>query len=129
MIEREALRLKWNRFYNHHVGKGKNISLDLRKEQQILILKKMWKSLGPNLNEKSAKRISESLDIHEMLIASVDKDCNVNDKEGYRSNPKKEEAVRQITKDLVDNNVFQFTIGREGSQSFPDFDSNIIKLD
>jgi len=89
----------------------------------------MWKSLGPNLNEKSAKRISESLDLHEMLIASVDKDCNLSEREGYRSNPKQEEAVRQITKDLVDNHVFNFTKGRQGYQSFPNFDANFVKLD
>jgi hypothetical protein len=45
----QAFTLKWNRFYNHHGGNGKNISLDLRKEQLNCILKKMWRSLGANL--------------------------------------------------------------------------------
>jgi len=129
LSEKEAFRLKWNRFYNHHGGKGRNISLDLRKEQQNAILKKMWKSLGPNLNERSAKRISESLDLHEMLIESVDKDCSLDKREGYRSNPKQEEAVRRITKDLTDNHVFNFTRGRQGYESFPNFDANFAQLD
>jgi len=40
LSDKVAFRLKWNRFYNHYGGKGRNISLDLRKEQQNAILKK-----------------------------------------------------------------------------------------
>ena len=90
------LPCKWNRFYNHHGGKGKNIPLDLRKEQPNCILKKMWRSLGANVNERSASRISESLEMQEMLITSIDQDCEHRGRKRYRSNPKKDEAVFQI---------------------------------
>jgi hypothetical protein len=33
--EYEAQRLKWNRFFNNHGGKGKNIPLDLKKNTKI----------------------------------------------------------------------------------------------
>jgi hypothetical protein len=129
LSEDEAFGLKWNRFYNHHGGKGKNISLDLRKEQQNSILKSMWRSLGANLNENSATRISKSLELHEVLMTTVDKDCDLQQRKGYRANPKQEEAVLQITKDLVDKQAFTFTSDRKGYPTFPKFDANIVKLD
>lgn len=123
----ETFRLKWNRFYNHHGGKGKNISLDLRKEQQNCILKCIWRAIGANLNETSASRIA-SLELHEMVMNTVDKDCDLKQRIGYRAN-KNQEAVIQITKDLVEKRVFTFTRGREGHPTFPEFDAKIVKLD
>ncbi|KXJ11322.1 hypothetical protein AC249_AIPGENE23166 [Exaiptasia diaphana] len=125
----EAFRLKFNRFYNHHGGKGKNIPLDLRKEQQNRLLKTLWKGLGANLNEKNASRIASSLELQDMMISSVDKDCELEQREGRRSNPHKEEAVTQITSDLVNTKAFKFTPGRKGYEAFPEFGANIIKLD
>ena len=127
--DNEAFTLKWNRFYNHHGGKGKNIPLDLRKEQLNCILKKMWRSLGANLNERSASHISESLEVQEMLITSIDQDCEHRERKGYRSNPKKDEAVLQIVSDLTDKSAFTFTAGREGYPSLPKFEANIVNLD
>jgi len=129
LSDSEGFRLKWNRFYNHYGGKAKNISLVLRKEQQNHILKKMWRALGANLNESSALRISESLELHEMIMKSVDQDCNHQQRVGYRANKKQEEAVIQITSDLMDRKAFQYTSGRPGYESFPTFDANIINLD
>lgn len=50
LSDQEAFTLKWNRFYNYHGGKGRNIPLDLRKEQQNRILKTMWRAVGSNFN-------------------------------------------------------------------------------
>jgi hypothetical protein len=125
----EAFTLKWNRFYNHHGGKGKNIPLDLRKEQQNCILKKMWKALGANLDEKGATRTSESLELHEMIISSIDQDCELLERKGHRSNPKKNEAVVQIVSDLLEIEAFKFNSGREGYSTFPKFEANIVSLD
>ena len=124
--DNEAFTLKWNRFYNHHGGKGKNIPLDIRKEQLNCILKKMWRSLGANLNKRSASRISESLEVQEMLITSIDQDCEYRERKGYRSNPKKDEAVLQIVSGLTDKSAFTFTAGREGYPSFPKFKKQIL---
>ena len=54
LSESEAHDLKWNRFHNKFGGKGKNIPLDLKKEQQNKVLKTTWKGLGSNLSEQSA---------------------------------------------------------------------------
>ena len=126
---KEAFTLKWNRFYNHHGGKGKNIPLDLRKEQQNCTLKKMWKALGANLNEKNASRTSESLELNDMIISSINQDCELLERKGHRSNPKKDESVIQIVSDLVEKNVFTFSSGREGYSTFPNFNANITSLD
>lgn len=122
----EALDLKWNRFHNTHGGKGRNIPLDLRKEQQNKILKTMWRTLGPNINEKSAARTSASLESLEMLLESVDKDGKLNKRVGYRSSKAAEEAVKQIVNDLTNKKVFQFCEGREGYPSFPSFGASLL---
>lgn len=49
--EFEAHRAKWNRGVNTTGGKGRNIPLDLLKEQKNLSIKTLWRNLGPNLNE------------------------------------------------------------------------------
>lgn len=125
--EFEAHQLKWNRFYNTHGEKGKNIPLDLRKEHQNRLLKTMWKALGPNLNEKSAARVAGTLDHVECILESIDKDCNLKDTSGsHRSTSKKDEAVQEIVADLISKNVSSYTPGREGHPSFPNFSSNIL---
>jgi hypothetical protein len=53
--------MKWNRFYNKHGGKGKNIPLDLRMEQLNKIIKTLWKGLGANLTESNAQRLAKIL--------------------------------------------------------------------
>ena len=57
LSEEDGHSLKWNRFFNKHGKVGRNISLDLRMEQLNKIVKSMWRSLGANLNEKSAAAI------------------------------------------------------------------------
>ena len=110
-------------------GKGKNIPFDLRKEQQNYILKKMWKALGANPDEKGATRTSELLGLHEMIILSIDQDCELLERKGRRSNPKKNEAVVQIVSDLLEVEALKFKSGREGYPTFPKFEANIVSLD
>lgn len=54
----EAHRLKWNRFYNKYGGRGNNIPLDLKKEQQNKVLKTFWRALGANIDETNAARVA-----------------------------------------------------------------------
>lgn len=58
----QALSLKWNRFFNGSNRMGRNIPLDLKKEQQNKILKTMWTGLGPNLDERNAARTAGALE-------------------------------------------------------------------
>ena len=122
----EADRLKRNRFYNNHGGQGKNISLDLKKEHQNRLLKKMWRALGPNLNERNAARLAQTLDSVEVILDGIDKDCKLSERNATRSLAKKEEAVHQITKDLISKRVFVHAEGRAGHPSFSQFGSTFI---
>jgi len=124
--EFEAERLKWNRFVNTHGGKACNIPLDLRKEHQNHLLKVLWRALGPNLNENNAARLAGTLDLVEVIMHSVDEDCNLTSRSSYRSIAQKEEAVLQITTDLNSIEAFKYNRGREGHPSFPDFSSNLF---
>ena len=75
--EVEGYSMKWNRFYNKYGGKGRNIPLDLKMEQLNKILKSMFRSLGPNVDEKNAVRVANALQGVEVLLESVDKDCSL----------------------------------------------------
>ena len=71
--------------------------------------------------------VTESL---ELVMDSVDRDCNFPGRVGYRSKGKPEEAVQQIVSDLVEKDVFNYLPGREGHPSFPTFPSSLLhKLD
>jgi L1 cell adhesion molecule like protein len=126
----EAHRLKWNRFFNKHGGSGCNIPMDLRKEQLNKTLKKLWRSLGSNINENSASRVADTLEVMEQITDKIDQDCNYKRKKGTRNIPNEAAAVIQISSDLMSKQVFRHTPGRTGHPSFAKFDGNILgKID
>lgn len=109
------------------VEKEKNISLDLKKEHQNRLLKKMWRALGPNLNEKSAARLAGTLDSVKLILDSVDRDCKRSKQTSTRSVAKKDEAVNQITKDLMSKCIFLYhEEGRDGHPTFHNFNANLL---
>ncbi|CAB4028057.1 hypothetical protein AC249_AIPGENE16794 [Paramuricea clavata] len=116
LSESEACDLKWNRFHNKFGGKGRNIPLDLKKEQQNKVLKTMWKGLGSNLSEQSASRVAKALDSIEDLMSSIDTDCRLEKRQGRHSKKDPEESVTQILGDLMKKQVFLLTPGRRRSQ-------------
>jgi hypothetical protein len=124
--EFEAERMKWNRFINTRGGKGLNIPLDLHKEHQNRLLKVMWRALGPNLNDKNAARVAGTLESMELILEGIDNDCKLSAISSYRAINKKEEAVYQITSDLISIDAFKFTRNRIGHPSFPKFGSNML---
>lgn len=111
---------------NLYGGKACNIPLDLRKEHQNNLLKTLWKSLGSNVSERSAAQIAGTLAAVELILHHVDEDCKLTRKASYRSVPKQEEAVHQITEDLQCIKAFEFVRGREGYPSFPKFHANLF---
>ena len=106
LSESEAHDLKWNRFHNKFGGKGKNIPLDLKKEQHNKVLKTMWKGLGSNLSEQSASRVAKALDSIEDLMSSIDTDCRLGKRQGCHSKKNPEESVKIILGDLVKKTSF-----------------------
>ena len=122
----KADQLVNNRFFSTHGNKGKNIPLDLKMEQLNNLLKAMLKILGSNLNEKSTHRIARSITYTELILASLDSDCIVGETGHHRSLKDTEEAVKQIVTDLISEEAFQKTPGREGHPSFRDFNSNFL---
>jgi serine palmitoyltransferase len=116
-----------NRFCNNHGKIGKNISLDLRLEQLNNILKACLKVLGSNFCEASAQRVARSIGKIEEILQSIDKDCERHWEIKTRSKTDPTEAVTQIVSDLISQDAFVYTVGREGYQSFPHFNSNLLE--
>ena len=126
LSEKDAHNLMWNRFFN----KGGNIPLDLQMEQMNKIVKTMWKALGANLNEESAEQIANTIEPVELILDAVDNDSDRKQSIGYRSSTKQEDAVSQITKDLMQIKAFHYQQGRLGHPSFLDFNASLLmKLD
>lgn len=127
MSEKDAHCLKWNRFFNKHGTKGGNIPLDLRMEQLNKIVKTMWRALGANLNEQSAERLANTVEPLELILDALDKDCNLEQTNGFRSPGKPETAAQQVTNDLMQIKAFRLQVGRDGHPSFEKFPSNLLK--
>ena len=109
----QALKLKWNRTYNVSGLPGRNISLDLQKGQEQTLMSKMPREQQEPLNQDS-------------LTTSELRDCMVRQHHFARRIPKEEEAVNQIIIELMTNDVFKNTPGREGYPSFPKFECNLL---
>lgn len=124
--ESEAFDVVHNRFHNERGGKGCNIPLDLRKEQDHHIIKPMWKSLGSNLNESNAARIAHSQEGLVGVLSSADRDCEIHGRKGHRSLKSPVETVEQIVKDLSQQQVFELSAVRDGHPSFHNFPSNLL---
>ena len=120
------MQLVDNRFFNAHGKKGKNIPLDLKMEQLNNLLKALLKVLGSNFNEQSAQRIARSVTYTEMILASLDSDCMVGETSHHRSLKDTQETVQQIVSDLINENAFQKTPGREGYPLFANFNGNFL---
>lgn len=127
LSEKEAHNLKWNRFYNKHGIKGGKIPLDLRMEHINKDVKTMWKALDSNINEKSAERVANTVEPVELIMDSIDKDCGLSAKVGFRAQGNPEIAVEQVTKDLMQLRAFRHQSGRLGHPSFINFPSNLLK--
>lgn len=127
LTEYQAKSMKHNRFYNKYGGSGRNIPLDLKMEQLNKVLKSLWRGLGPNLNESNAARVANALEGLEMIIDSVDKDCSLSGRKGYRSKGKSDESVKVIVNDLMEKRVFNYTVPREGHPTFPHFKSSLLE--
>ena len=99
-------------------------------EQMNKIVKTMWKALAGNLNEESAEWIANTIEPVELILDAVDNDCDRKLSIGYQSSTKREDAVSQITKDLMQINAFHYQQGRLGHPLFLDFSTSLLmKLD
>ena len=127
LTEMQAASLKYNRFYSRSGEKGSNISLDLKMEQLNKLLKTLWRGLGANLNEVNAARVANALESLELIVQSVDKDCALDDQRGYRSKDNNEDTIKKIVSDLMEKETFNFTPGRNGYPSFPQFPAHILQ--
>ena len=120
----QALQMKWNQTFNVSGLPGRNIPLDLQKQHDNRDIKCMWQNLGANLDERNAERTAGTLESRQLIYQSIDRDCVVNVDHFARGIPKEEEAVNLITGDLISNDVFKKTPGREGYASFPKFEQS-----
>lgn len=109
--EGKAFRLIWNRFFNKHGWKQRNVPLDLRLEHLNNFLKACLKVLGANMKEKNAQRVALSLETLECILDSVENDCNWEVKARACSVKSPEETVFQICEDLNHIKAFQQTPG------------------
>lgn len=127
LSESDAHNLKWNRTFNKHGMPGMNIPLDLRTERYNCAVKSMWRSLGSNINEDSATRVTNTVEPREAILDTIRHDCGLPEIQGYRSAGNSEVPVLQVIRDLVQINAFKYEAGREEHPSFPKFPSSLLR--
>ena len=66
----------------------------------------MWTALGPNIDEANAERVAGTLEVLKGIYNSIEKDCCSAQYRCHRTTTQAYEAVAQITKDLLSQNVF-----------------------
>ncbi|XP_078659756.1 uncharacterized protein LOC144904617 [Branchiostoma floridae x Branchiostoma belcheri] len=124
-----AHSLLWNRFVNTKGGKGKNIAGDLRLEHMNNLLKSFLKHLGPNLNQKNAARVANSIGEMEKLLRGIDSDLNVHRASGYHIKADKTANVEKLVVQYQQVDVLEHQPGRE-YRCFPGMSRNpLAKLD
>ena len=79
------------------------------------------------LNEKTTKRVGETIEPVEVIMDSVDTECVINSKAGFHSSRSPMAEVEQITKDLNQTEAFRYKPGRIDHPSFEDFPSNLLQ--
>lgn len=129
LSEKDAFLLINNRFMNKKGGKGNNVPLDLHMEHLNLDLKKLLKSMGGKITEAASQRYARSLTVLNTIMDKIYKDCDKHYQSGYHGNKQSIETVTTIVNDLVRGNVFYFSPGRKGYNSFKNFNDSIVKLD
>ena len=87
----------------------------------------MWRGLRANNNEKSAAQIARTTELVEMIMDGVDKECDLQEDDGYRSSKKPKGAVEQVAKDLLQIRAFRHQPGRNGHPSFCSVPSNLLQ--
>ena len=83
--------------------------------------------LGSNFCEASAQRVARSIGKIDEILQSIDNDCNRYKEIKSHSKTDPAEAAQQIVGDLISQNAFVYMPGREGYQSFPHFNSNLLE--
>lgn len=123
-----AKTLTWNRFVNTSGKRGKNISLDLHLEHINRFTKNLLQNLGPNLNEKNASRVSESVKSMKLICENIDKMLNINDTTSEQKIKKDEDDVRKLATEFNRANIFKYLPPRQ-HHSFKGFPPSLLLLD
>ena len=100
LTPREAESLVWNRTVNTKGGAGKNISMDLRMEHLINLIKELLKHLGPNITESAATHCSKSVGHVDRLLDAVDEDLLVESPGGHHKVQKREPDFRLLVDEI-----------------------------
>lgn len=107
LTPQQAQGLIWNRTVNNRGGEGKNISLDLRLEHLVHLLKELLANLGVNLTVAAAERCSKALKAVEDLLNSIDSHLEVKRPSGRHTMARSKADFEAIVKELhVRGDVF-----------------------
>jgi len=123
--------LTWERFVNSHGIKGRNISLDLKQEQNNNFLKELLKVLRSNMNEKNADRISKAMNNIRILVEETEKNFGINAQRSSHNKAKTLKDVQHLADEIFKNNPFDENV-QDGNEypSFPKFNGHLLdKLD
>lgn len=102
LTPQQANCLVWNRTVSNKGGAGSNISLDLRMEHIVHLLKELLANLGVNLTPEAATRCSSAVKSVEDLLSTVDSQLEVRRPSGRHTVSRSKADFEAIVKELHD---------------------------
>ncbi len=126
----QAHSLVWNRTVNNRGIPGSNISLDLRMEHIVHLLKEMISNLGVNLTPDASLRCSRAVWPVEQMLKAIDDELGCHSPYGKHTVCHSEKDFESIVQELIKKEVFQSKQDCREYHHFPGFKRNLIgKLD
>ena len=81
--------------------------------------------MGGKITEAAAQRCACSMTVMNAVMDSIYNECDKLHRSGYHGNKAISETVLSIANDLMQGNVFTYTLKRDGYKSFKTFKKNI----
>ena len=107
LTPQQAHSIVWNRTVNNRGTPGYNISLDLRMEHIVHLLKEMISNLGVNLTPKASLRCSKAVWPVEQMLKAIDNELGCQSPYGKHTVSHSEKNFELIVQELLKEDVFQ----------------------
>jgi serine palmitoyltransferase len=126
LTPQQAHSIVWNRTVNNRGTPGSNISLDLRMEHIVHLLKEMMSNLGVNLTPEASLRCSRAVWPVEQMLKAIDNELGCQSPYGKHTVSHSEKNFELIVQELLKEDVFQSKQDHREYNYFPAFKRNLI---
>ena len=100
--------------------------MDLHMEHLNNFLKELLRDLRSNLNEENADRVARAVNNLKTLVLNFEEETKIKQQRSSRNKAKTLEDVHNLSKNLLEENIFAEENQEKSYESFPKFDSQLL---